>query len=63
MNIRVQLPDTEEGWEMLNDRMAEVHSEFIINQINNLPCSYEKKLEVLEGVRIKIEEEGRDETN
>lgn len=61
MNIRVHLPDTEEGWEMLNERMAEFHSEFIINQINNLPCSYEKKLEVLEGVRRKIEEEEESE--
>ena len=61
MNIRVHLPDTEEGWEMLNERMAEIHSEFIIDQINNLPCSYEKKLEVLEGVRRKIEEEEESE--
>lgn len=56
MEVRVHLPDTEEGWEMLNDRMAEFHAEFILNQINNLSCSYERKLEVLEGVKRKIEE-------
>lgn len=58
----MHLPDTKEGWEMLNERMAEFHSEFIINQINNLPCSYEEKLEVLEGVRRKIEEDERNES-
>ena len=56
MNITVHLPTTKEGWQMLNERMAEIHSEFIINQINDLPCSYERKLEVLEGVKKKIEE-------
>ena len=56
MNVRVHLPTTKEGWQMLNERMAEIHSEFIINQINDLPCSYERKLEVLEGVKKKIEE-------
>ena len=56
MNITVHLPTTKEGWQMLNERMAEINSEFIINQINDLPCSYERKLEVLEGVKKKIEE-------
>ncbi len=58
MNITVHLPTTKEGWQMLNERMAEIHSEFIINQINNLPCSYEEKLEILEGVKKRVEEEG-----
>jgi hypothetical protein len=57
MNVIVHLPDTKEGWEILNDRLAEFQSDFIINEINNLPCSYERKLEVLEGVKRKIEEE------
>ena len=61
MEVRIHLPGTKEGWEMLNERMAEIHSEFIIDQINNLPCSYEKKLEVLEGVRRKIEEDEESE--
>ena len=57
MNIIVHLPDTKEGWKILNDRLAEFQSDFIINEINNLPYSYERKLEVLEGVKRKIEEE------
>lgn len=57
MNIRVHLPDSEEGWQMLNDRMAEFHAGVILDQINNLPCGYEEKLEVLEGVKRRIEEE------
>jgi hypothetical protein len=60
MNIIVHLPDTEDGWEMLNDRMAEFHAGVILNQINNLPCSYEKKLEILEGVKRRIEEESHE---
>ena len=55
MNVRVHLPTTKEGWQILNERMAEFHSEYIINQINNLPCSYEEKIQVLEGVKKKIE--------
>ena len=55
MNIRVHLPTTKEGWQMLNERMAEFHSEYIINQINNLPCSYEEKIQDLERVKRKIE--------
>lgn len=58
MNVIVHLPSTKEGWEMLNERIAEIHSEFIINQINDLPCSYERKLEILEGVKRKLELEG-----
>lgn len=58
MNVIVHLPSTKEGWEMLDERIAEIHSEFIINQINALPCSYERKLEILEGVKRKIEQEG-----
>ncbi|QQY80579.1 hypothetical protein EDD65_102242 [Keratinibaculum paraultunense] len=57
MNVKVHLPTTKEGWKMLNERIAEVQSEFIINEINNLPCSYERKIEILEGVKKKIEEE------
>lgn len=57
MNIRVHLPSTKEGWEILHDRLAKFQSEFIINEINKLPCSYEKKLKVLEGVKKRIEEE------
>jgi len=58
MNVIVHLPSTEEGWKMLNERIAEVCSEFIINEIDNLPCSYERKLEILEGVKRKLELEG-----
>lgn len=57
MNIKVHLPSTKEGWEKLSERIAGIHSEFIINQINNLPCSYERKLEILEGVKRKVENE------
>lgn len=57
MNIRVHLPETKEGWEELNSRLSKFQSEFIINEINNLPYSYERKLEVLEGVRERIEQE------
>lgn len=56
MNVIVHLPDTKEGWELLDDRLAEFHSQFIINEINKLPCSYERKLEILEGVKKRIEE-------
>lgn len=56
MNIRVHLPSTKEGWELLSNKVAEVQSELIINQINKLPCNYERKVEVLEGVRKKIKE-------
>ena len=58
MKVRVHLPTTKEGWKILNERIAEVCSEFIIKQINDLPCSYEKKLEVLEGVKKRVEKEG-----
>jgi len=58
VNVIVHLPSTKEGWKMLNERLAEVYSELIINQINDLPCSYERKLEILEGVKRKIELEG-----
>jgi hypothetical protein len=47
---------------MLNDRMAEFHAGVILDQINNLPFSYEKKIEVLEGVKRRIEE-GNHECN
>lgn len=57
MNIRVHLPETKEGWEELNNRFSKFQSEFIIDEINNLPYSYERKLEVLEGVRERIEQE------
>ncbi|GFN37212.1 hypothetical protein [Tepidimicrobium xylanilyticum] len=55
MNIIVHLPNTKEGWDMLSKRMVEIHSEFIINEINNLPYSYEKKLEILEGIKQEVE--------
>lgn len=54
MNIRVHLPSTEEGWEELHDRLAAFHSEFIINEINKLPCSYEEKIKVAEGIAAKV---------
>ena len=57
MNIRVHLPSTKEGWKILNNRVAEVQSEFIINEINKLPYGYERKLEVLEEIQIRIKEE------
>lgn len=56
MKVRVHLPDTEEGWEMLNNRLAEFQSEFIINEINKLPHSYEEKLQILDGVIERIKE-------
>ena len=56
MNIRVHLPTTEEGWAMLNDRITDFQAEFIINEINKLPYSYEDKIEILEGVRKRIED-------
>lgn len=50
MNIRVHLPSTNEGWEILNNRLAKFQSDFIINEINKLPYCYEKRLEILEEV-------------
>ena len=54
MNIRVHMPSTTGGWEELNNRLAEHQSEFIINEINKIPCDYEGKLVVLAGVIRKI---------
>ena len=58
MNVRVHLPETEEGMEKLLDRLAEFKADWIINEINKLPYSYEIKLEVLEEIKKRLKEGG-----
>lgn len=50
MKIRVHYPKTEEGKTELQRRIDEVHGEIIIDRINNLDCSYEQKINILEGI-------------
>lgn len=57
LNIIVHLPKTEEDCKKLEGIITEIHSEFIINQINNLPYSRKDKVEILEAVIRKIENE------
>jgi len=58
MNVRVHLPETEEGMEKLLDRLAKFKADWIINEINKLPYSYEIKLEVLEEIKKRLKEGG-----
>ncbi|CCQ95965.1 hypothetical protein CULT_340008 [[Clostridium] ultunense Esp] len=57
MNIIVHLPKTKEDYKKLEEIITEMHSEFIINQINNLPCSCKDKVEILEAIIRKVEKE------
>lgn len=50
MKIRVHYPKTEEGKTELQRRIDGVHGEIIIDRINNLDCSYEQKINILEGI-------------
>ena len=53
MNIRMHYPETEEGLKELNQRMAKVQADTIINYINNLNCSYEEKKQILKKIGAK----------
>lgn len=48
MNIRVHYPQTEEGWKKLNERIATAHANAIVDYIDNLNCSHEKKVSLLQ---------------
>ncbi|MEG0153429.1 MAG: hypothetical protein RR744_09725 [Cellulosilyticaceae bacterium] len=47
MNIRVHYPSTEEGLQKLNEKIATAHAEAVVDYIDNLDCSYEKKMQLL----------------
>ncbi|WP_088186350.1 hypothetical protein [Desulfosporosinus sp. FKA] len=54
MKIRVHMPDTEEGIQQLKMKVAEIHVEAIINNIQKLPCEADRKLELFNTIKIEI---------
>lgn len=50
MKIRVHYPKTKEGKAELQRRINEVHTEIVIDRINNLDCSYEQKIKIVDGL-------------
>ncbi len=51
IKINVIYQDGEEGKKATQRRIAEFHADCIIEKINNLSWSYERKVELLEKVR------------
>ena len=50
MEVYVNYPTTEEGWDMFYDAVAEFHARVVINAIEKLPINNISKRKVLKGV-------------
>lgn len=50
MEVYVNYPTTEEGWDMLYDAVAEVHAILVMKAIEDLPINDTSKRKVLKGV-------------
>lgn len=50
IKVIVHYPTTEEGWQELSRRVAEVHADFVVSSINKLNCPIKQKLELLQAV-------------
>lgn len=47
MNIKIHYPDSAEKQSELHNKLSKVHAEAVIEHINNLPLSKEKKIELV----------------
>lgn len=50
MEVYVNYPTTEEGWDMFYDAVAEVHAILVMKAIEDLPINDTSKRKVLKGV-------------
>lgn len=51
MKINLILPKSKKGRKMIQDRIDEWHADYIIRKINELNCSYERKVKLLEEIK------------
>lgn len=58
MKINLILPKSKKGKKMLQDRIDEWHADCIIRKINELNCSYERKVELLEEIKEDFTRKG-----
>ena len=54
MKIKILMPDTEEGIQLLKMKISEIHALAIINSIEKLPCEADKKLLLLSSIKEEI---------
>lgn len=51
MKLIMHYPDTEEKQKELAIRVSVFHAKAVIDYINQLPCTYEEKISLLEQIR------------
>ncbi|TCO79102.1 hypothetical protein [Marinisporobacter balticus] len=60
MNIRVHFPKTQEGQELLRERIAEVHVNMIKEHIEKQQIDQEEKIKIWEGVKSEIKRRAKE---
>ena len=57
LNLILHYPETKEGNEILKQHISSIYADIVIEKIQNLHCSTQQKLELLDAIVEKISSE------